>query len=466
MLKLFLWLRYLRKKKIVFLSIAAVTVSVSLLIVVASLFTGFIHAFENTTVEALGDVVIEPPAVISNYDKLIENLEQTSQVENATAVIGGYGLLLVGKGNVRAVQILGIEPQRRSKVTDFDKFLLSNKYSSAAEAKKAADSKEGDHGYVGIGLLTKPDDKTDEYNVEEAKKMLGERVTLTTGAMSSSSQGSSITDFNRQVLRFTISDIVETGFYQFDNDTIYLPIEQLSKVLFPNEKLPVAQQIQIRLAKDTDSQAALAVIRGVWQNFVRDYYNSSTALLNRTNIETSLDKQSIIIAAYKQQMNVLLVIFGVVSLGVVILIFCIFSLIVRLKQKDIAVIKSCGTTSSSVAWIFVGFGACVGTVGSGIGTVLGFVITKNINTIEQWIRTIFGLKLWKSSVYLFTKIPNEVNWLEILFTIPIKLFRWQWTIKFRLYDIILFAIAAAAVGAVIPAIIAAMTKPVEILRYE
>jgi len=46
MLKLFLWLRYLRKKKIVFLSIAAVALSVSLLIVVASLFSGFINAFE------------------------------------------------------------------------------------------------------------------------------------------------------------------------------------------------------------------------------------------------------------------------------------------------------------------------------------------------------------------------------------------------------------------------------------
>jgi lipoprotein-releasing system permease protein len=447
MLKLFLWLRYLRKKKIVFLSIAAVAVSVSLLIVVASLFTGFIYAYEHTVVEAMGDVVIDPLYAISNYDKLIESLEQTSQVEGATALIMSYGLLLVDKGNVRTVEIMGIEPQRRSKITDFSQYLLSNKNSSAAEIKKDADSSEGFHGYVGIGLLTQPDDKTDEYNVDEALKMLGRRVTLTTGASSSSSQGSSITDFKRQVLRFTISDIVETGFYQFDNETVYLPIEQLSKVLYPDEKLPVAQQIQIKLAKGADPQAALAVVRGVWRNFVENYYNSSQDLLSRTSIETSLDKQSLIIAAYQQQMNVLLVIFGVVSFGVVILIFCIFSLIVRLKQKDIAVIKSCGTTSSSVAWIFVGFGACVGIAGSGIGVVLGFIITRNINIIEQWIRTIFGLKLWKSSVYLFTKIPNQVDW-------PLAL------------QIVLFAIIAAAVGAVIPALIAARTKPVEILRYE
>lgn len=447
MLKLFLWLRYLRKKRIVFLSIAAVAVSVSMLIVVASLFSGFIDAFEQSVVEALGDIVIEPPFVISNYDKLIEGLEQTSQVQGATAVIWGYGLLLVDIGDVRAVQIMGMEPERREKVTDFNQFLISNKYPSPEISKNDANSPNESYGYVAIGLLTEPDEKTDEYNIEEARKMLGKEVKLTTGAASALSGGDSVQDFKRQLVSFTISDIVETGFYDFDNGTVYFPVEQFSKVLYPDEKLPVAEQIQIRLTQGADTDASLAIIRGVWQNFVKDYYNSSQSLMYQTSIATSLQRQSLIIAAYYQQMNVLLVIFGVVSFGAVILIFCIFSLIVRLKQKDIAVIKSCGTTSGSVAWIFIGFGACVGTVGSGIGAVLGFIITKNINTIEEWIRIIFGLKLWKSSVYLFTKIPNEVDWSLAI-------------------QVIVFAIAAAAVGAVIPAIIAARTKPVEILRYE
>ena len=444
MLKLFLWLRYLRKKKIVFLSIAAVAVSVSLLIVVASLFSGFISAFEHSIVDAVGDVVIDPPFVISNYDNLIEELEQASCIKGATASIWGYGLLLVGKGNVRAVQVMGIEPQRRSRVMGFDEFLLTHKYPSVPDSNKVTATPDEIQGYVGIGILTNPDEKTDEYNIEEARKMLGEEVKLTTGALSG---GNSATDFQRQLTTFTISDVVETGFYDFDSQFIYLPIEKLSKIMYPDEKLPVTENIQIKLAQDTDPEVAKAIIRGIWQNFVREYYDSNTSLLNRTIIETSLERQGPIIAAYKQQMNVLLVIFGVVSFGVVILIFCIFSLIVRLKQKDIAVIKSCGTTSGSVAWIFVGFGACVGIVGSGFGIIFGFIITKNINTIEQWIRIIFGLKLWKSSVYLFTKIPNQVDWYLAL-------------------QIVLFAVASAIVGALIPAFIAARTKPVEILRYE
>jgi len=50
-------------------------------------------------------------------------------------------------------------------------------------------------------------------------------------------------------------------------------------------------------------------------------------------------------------------------------------------------------------------------------------------------------------VYMFSKIPNEVNWNSAL-------------------PIVLSATLAAAIGALIPAIVAAMTRPVEILRYE
>jgi ABC-type lipoprotein release transport system permease subunit len=59
----------------------------------------------------------------------------------------------------------------------------------------------------------------------------------------------------------------------------------------------------------------------------------------------------------------------------------------------------------------------------------------------------FGLKIWKSSVYVFSKIPNEFD-----------VYSAMW--------IVAAAIAAAAVGALIPAVAAARLRPVRILRYE
>ena len=430
------------------MSIAAVALSVSLLLVVASLFTGFINTFEEAAVIAVGDVVLQPYEAIPKYDLLIERLEQTEQVDSATAISYGAGLLHLDKGNVRAVEIWGIEPARRAKVVGFDRFLLKQKDVPGGPSFDIPDAQGNIGSFVGIGVLGKPDEKTDEYDYNAARKMLGRQIVLTTGNISSKSQdGTTRPEVNREVVKLSIADIVETGVYQFDNDCIYLPLEELSKILYPNEALPVAQQINIKLADKTDTDVALAVINGVWRTFVEEQLKSDPFQLNYTTIETSRQLWSRFIAAYQMQMNVLLVIFGVISFSVVLLIFCIFILIVRLKQKDIAIIKSCGTSSSSVAFIFIGFGGCVGVVGSGIGVVLGYIITTNINAIEHWIRIIFGLKLWRSSVYLFNKIPNEVDWSSAL-------------------PIVLFAIIAAAVGAVIPAIVAARTKPVKILRYE
>ncbi len=450
MLKLFLWLRYLRKRKIVFLSIAAVAVSVSLLIVVASLFTGFISAFEHAAVEAIGDVVLSPPMRFAKYPLLIERLEQTQAVEAATAMMLAPGLLHVGKGtgNVRPVEVWGIQPGRRARVTDFKRFLLKQKNAPGEPTFDVPGALEETGGFVGIGVLAEPDEKTDQYDSLAVERTLGQQVVLTTGTASETDKGDGTRpQLKRRVMPFTIVDILETGVYQFDEACVYLPIEKLQKTLYPDEESPTAGQILIKLANDTDPHVALAVIRGVWRSFVEEHLEGDPDLMYRTVVETAKELQKRFVAAYRKQMYILFLIFGVVSIGVILLVFCIFYMIIRLKQKDVAILKSCGATSSSVAFIFVGFGACVGATGSGIGVVLGYIITRNINTIENWIRIIFGLKLWRSSVYLFSKIPNDVDWL--------------WAGR-----IILLAIIAAAIGAVIPAIVAARTKPVEILRYE
>lgn len=450
MLKLFLWLRYLRKRKIVFLSIAAVAVSVALLIVVASLFTGFISAFEHAAVEAIGDVVLSPPMRFAKYPLLIERLEQTGAVEAATAMMLAPGLLHVGTGtgNVRPVDVWGIQPGRRAKVTRFERFLLKQKDAPGGPTFDVPGASEKTGGFVGIGVLGEPNERTDEYDPTIAEKMIGQQVVLTTGTASETKEGNGARpELKRRVMFFTIVDVLQTGVYQFDEACVYLPIEKLHKTLYPNEESPTAGQILIKLTSNTDPDASLAVIRGVWRSFVEEQLQSDPDLMYRTVIETAKEMQRPYVAAYRKQMGILLVIFGVVSIGVILLVFCIFYMIVRLKQKDIAIIKSCGATSRSVAFIFVGFGACVGAVGSGAGVIFGYIITRNINTIENWIRIIFGLKLWKSSVYLFSKIPNQVDW-------------------FWAGRIILLAVAAAAIGTLIPAIVAARTKPVEILRYE
>ena len=448
MLKLFLWLRYLRKKKIVFLSIAAIALSVSLLIAVASLFTGFINALRQAAVETVGDIVLSPPVKFTKYGLLIERLEQTAAVEAATATLSAPSLLHLGKGNVRAVTVWGIEPGRRARVTGFKQFLRRQGQSDEEPSFEVPGVPERVGGFVGIAVVAEPDEKTDEYDFGAIEKMVGEQVILSTGAVPGAQESTSTrAQVKRRTVKFTVADIVFTGVYELDKKFVYLPIEELQEKLYPNQSGRVANQIQIKLSPGTRADVAIAQIRGLWQGFVDEQLGGDPYLRKYTDIETARQMQSRYVAELRKQMGVLLLIFGVVSFGVIVLIFCIFYMIVRLKQKDIAIIKSCGAPSGSVALVFVGFGACVGMVGSGIGVVLGYVVTKNINAIEEWIRIIFGLKLWKSSVYMFSKIPSEVDWSSAL-------------------PIVLLAIVAAATGTLIPAIVAARTRPVEILRYE
>ena len=453
MLKLFLWLRYLRRKKIVLLSIATVTLSVALLIVVSSLFSGFINAVEKTGREVFGDVYLYPQRPVPDTGELIKRLESSPQVEAATVVLRTYGLLRIGAGNVKAVNILGINPAGYSRISGLKNSLLNQKNKSGEPNFVVDGFPKERGGFVSIGVLGKPDVQTDEYNFEQVKNWLGREVVLTTGAIiekeRTAETDGKVRQFRQKYLKFRIADIVFTGTYFRDSEDIYLPIEQvrdLKKTGPGNRCGPPYEEIKIKLADGVEPQKMIKPIRGLWDDFA-DKHNLSGSSVPEPFLKTSMQAQQYFIAELRKQMAVLMLIFGIVCSAVVLLILCIFYMMVITKRKDIAVIKSCGTTSCSVALIFLGFGICVGAIGSIAGALLGYVVTRNINTIEQWIRTVFGLKLWKSSVYVFEKIPNQID---------ISSLCW----------IILFAVIAAAVGSLVPAIIAARTKPVRILRYE
>ncbi len=427
------------------LSIAAVAISTALLIVVASLFTGFIAAYEQSAVDAIGDVVLTPPAKLPKYSLLIEQLETLPVVEAATAVLTSDGLIHLGGGNVRAVLIWGIEPNKRGKVTAFDKSLVGGDASLNRDAHEhAGDGAAG--AVVGIGLITEPNELTDEYDMAAVGRVVGRQAVLTSGSVTQA-DNTQQRQFKRRTLKVDIADAAFTGVYWLDSKVVYVPIDDLRRALYPDQQEPFAEQLQIKLTPGADADAAIAQIRGVWRLFAAEQLGWEDYLIRGTDIFTSKWMQHRFVAELRKQMGVLLLIFGVVSFSVVLLIFCIFYMIVETRRKDIAIVKSCGAGSCSVAAVFLGFGGCIGAIGAAIGAVLGYIVTTNINVIEGWIRVVFGLKLWKSSVYLFSKIPNEVNW------------NWATAIAIS-------AIIAAAIGAIVPAISAAITRPVNVLRYE
>ncbi|MCK5172094.1 MAG: ABC transporter permease, partial [Planctomycetes bacterium] len=244
-LSLFLCVRYLTSKRIVLLSIAAVAISAALLIVVASLFNGFIDAFESTAAEQTGDIVVAAPIGyrISDYDPLISRLRDSEIVDAATPVLVGQGLLLIDKGNVRAVSVWGIDLATRQKVTPVGELLIRQK-DAAPPAFSPPGEPEQLGGFVGIGVIATPDEKTDEYDMEKVKATIGRRVALTTGTATRepSSPGGEIEttagtqSFKRRTVKFTVTDVVYSGMYDIDREFIYLPITDMSARIYPGEK--------------------------------------------------------------------------------------------------------------------------------------------------------------------------------------------------------------------------------------
>ena len=443
-----LWLKYLRRRKVVLLSVVAVAMSVAMLTVVASLFTGFILAFEQSAVDLIGDIVLESHVKFPDYQKLIAQLEQTGAADAAAATIRAPGLLRRGVGDVRAVQIWGIEPERLARVTRLKKSLLHQKDLPEVTGFGGIDPNGSMGGFVGIGVLAEPNQTTDKYDVQGVKAMIGQRVVLTTVSVDlADPNDQSARRARTRVFAVVISDVVFTGNSPFDQQSVFLPLEGLHAKLYPGQPAVTVDRIHVKVRPGVDVEASKTRIMGIWRSFARQTLGWGPASIGQVDIVTARELQGKYLEAIRSQLGMLMLIFGVIDASVVVLVFCIFYMIVRLKQKDIAILKACGCSSGQVVWVFLGFGAVVGVAGSVLGTLLGCLFTRNINAIEDWLSLQLGLKLWDSSVYLFDRIPSQVAWGSV-------------------FNITVLATVAACGGALVPAILAARTRPVQILRYE
>jgi lipoprotein-releasing system permease protein len=319
--------------------------------------------------------------------------------------------------------------------------------SSPPQFESDANSSDTIPAFVGIGLLAEPAVKTDEYDLSFVETFIGDDAVITVGSTRKSNlPDDSPATLQSRSVRIKICDIVFTSVYDIDKRFIFVPADRLASLLNKEGQKP-AGIVHIKCAAGFSPQQTVPAVWQIWTNFASEKLNWPHLYISDAEIMTSVAKQSQYTAELRKQMGVLLVIFGVISVGVVVLIFCIFYMIVTSKQKDLAIIKSIGGSSFTSASIFLTFGLFIGLTGASAGIGIGFAITHNVNTIERWIGLLFNLKLWSSSIYMFNRIPNHFNW------------HWAWWFSGM-------AVAASVLGALLPAIAAAKTVPAKILRYE
>jgi lipoprotein-releasing system permease protein len=121
--------RYLTSRVIPLIAVGAVALCVALVIVVVSVMTGFLDMVQSAGRTLMGDVIISYGiSGLPHYGELQDKLEENPNIQGATPIVDGWGLLRMPYPDSKAkqsetVQVWGIEPESFSKVTEFDSSL-------------------------------------------------------------------------------------------------------------------------------------------------------------------------------------------------------------------------------------------------------------------------------------------------------------------------------------------------------
>ncbi len=193
---------------------------------------------------------------------------------------------------------------------------------------------------------------------------------------------------------FFIAGIFDSGFYEFDQNLIYLQIDDARSIF------------------DFDNNIDLEIFLD--DPFNAEKYKKKIEKINgEISIFTWSDTNKTFFNALKVERNVMFVILTLIIIVAAFNIISGLTILIRNKTKEIAIIRTLGMSKSSIIKSFFLTGFTIGLFATISGILLGIIFSFYIDDIRNFLSMIFGINIFPSDVYYLEKMPSEIDFLSV-----------------------------------------------------
>ena len=406
--------RYLAAKKrgfgsvISWVSLIGIMLGVATLIVVMSVMGGFHDTLLSRIIGMNGHVVVyHQNGTISDYDFLMDKMRQNKVVEKyvvSMVPIAEGQVMASANGNNSGAMVRGI------RMPD----LISKKTSGTRIYGKSLDKVNDGELIIGSTLS------------RNLRVKSGDKVSLI------SANGGTATPFGTmpRIMSYPVVSSFFMGMYEYDSGYIFMPLATAQKYLNIENSVT---HIDLFLTDAEESERVVRALDTLLPDgfVVRDWRDLNRGFVGALQVESS-------------------VMFLILMLIVIVAAFNIISSLVMLvkdKNKDIAVLRTFGVSRKSMMKIFILSGTSIGVIGASFGTLLGVLVAIYIEPIRKFFQFVTGHDLFPAELYSLSELPSKL-------------------VPTTVIGIAVIAIALAFLATLYPAWKAANTDPVETLRNE
>ncbi len=445
MYKLILAFRYLYRRRISYLALAAVALCVFIVVVVMTVMDGLVGDFKRKNHNYTGDCVVGTESLVGfpYYEDFARIAEKEDYVEAVAPVIKSYALIGTEvSGRNIGVELMGVEAASYGRVTGFGLTLHYHKNDPSKAFNIKSDANLP--GFViGADLWSGRNEKGEYFYTPnpDATPLSVTCFPLTAkGALAKA--GTDVVNTKT----FYFSDSSQSGLARVDGSIIYLPFDEAKVLCGMTEPVKRASWIHIKFKQGVSIEEGCRQVRQMWAKFCDEHKGKDNAeLLSQVSVRSWKEHRRESIAGMEKEQTMLMMMFGLVGLTTVFIVYVVFYMIISHKTRDIGILKSIGTSCGDVIVLFLGFAAGIGVIGSAVGVLGGTLFLRNINGIESWLFERFGFQLWDRTIYAIGEIPHQLDLTFVLVVTGC-------------------AILACLAGAVLPSVGAARNNPADVLQ--